>query len=163
MQRFTSLMKICSLCLLVNQVNCTLVVLVWREAIFDELTIDKFIFNPFSSEPGSRLYKTGDLARYLSDGNIEFIGRIDYQVKIRGFRIELGEIEAILDQHPALTQTLVIAREDINGDKQLVAYVVANAEQIPSRVELHHFLQSQLPEYMVPAYFCIFGHLTIKP
>ncbi|WP_313931398.1 amino acid adenylation domain-containing protein [Nostoc sp. FACHB-133] len=128
-----------------------------------ELTIDKFIFNPFSSEPGARLYKTGDLARYLSDGNIEFTGRIDYQVKIRGYRIELGEIEAILDQHPSLTQTLVIAREDINGDKQLVAYVVANAEQIPSRVELRRFLQSQLPEYMVPAYFVFLDTLPLNP
>nr|WP_321162352.1 amino acid adenylation domain-containing protein [Nostoc sp. KVJ3] len=128
-----------------------------------ELTIDKFIFNSFSSESGARLYKTGDLARYLSDGNIEFLGRIDYQVKIRGFRIELGEIEAILGRHPALTQTLVIAREDINGDKQLVAYVVASAEQIPSRVELRRFLQSQLPEYMVPAYFVFLDTLPLNP
>ena len=128
-----------------------------------ELTIDKFIFNPFSSKRGARLYKTGDLARYLSDGNIEFLGRIDHQVKIRGFRIELGEIEAILAQHPALTQTLVIAREDVIGDKQLVAYVVASSEQIPSQAQLRRFLQGQLPEYMVPAYFVFLDTLPLNP
>ncbi|MBE8987319.1 amino acid adenylation domain-containing protein [Nostoc sp. LEGE 12450] len=128
-----------------------------------ELTIDKFIFNPFSSEPGARLYKTGDLARYLSDGNIEFLNRIDDQVKIRGFRIELGEIEAILGQHPALTQTLVIVREDVPGDKQLVAYIVAKPEQIPNQVELRRFLQGRLPEYMVPAFFVFLDTLPLNP
>ncbi|MEH1952720.1 amino acid adenylation domain-containing protein [Nostoc sp.] len=127
-----------------------------------ELTIDKFIFNPFSSEPGARLYKTGDLARYLSDGNIEFLGRTDYQVKIRGFRIELGEIEAILGQHPALTQTIVIAREDVIGDKQLVAYIVASPEKIPSQVELRRFLSGQLPEYMVPSFFVFLDTLPLN-
>ncbi|MCC5611281.1 amino acid adenylation domain-containing protein [Nostoc sp. CHAB 5834] len=128
-----------------------------------ELTTEKFIFHPFSSEVGTRLYKTGDLARFLPDGNIEFLGRIDYQVKIRGFRIELGEIEAILGQHPALTQTLVIAREDVPGDKQLVAYIVANPEQIPSQVELRRFLQGRLPEYMVPASFVFLDTLPLNP
>ncbi|MHC5675023.1 amino acid adenylation domain-containing protein [Nostoc sp.] len=128
-----------------------------------ELTIDKFIFNPFSSGRGARLYKTGDLARYLSDGNIEFLGRIDHQVKIRGFRIELGEIEAILAQHPALTQTIVIAREDVIGDKQLVAYIVASPELTPSQADLRHFLQGQLPEYMVPAYFVFLDTLPLNP
>ncbi|MEH1943735.1 MAG: amino acid adenylation domain-containing protein [Nostoc sp.] len=128
-----------------------------------ELTIEKFIFNPFSSETGARLYKTGDLARYLSDGNIEFLGRIDHQVKIRGFRIELGEIEAILGQHPALTQTLVIAREDVPGDKRLVAYVVASPEQIPSQVELRRFLETRLPEYMVPSFFVFLDTLPLNP
>jgi acyl-coenzyme A synthetase/AMP-(fatty) acid ligase len=84
-----------------------------------ELTTEKFIRNPFSRVPGARLYKTGDLARYLSDGNIEFLGRIDHQVKIRGFRIELGEIEATLGEHPALQQNLVIVREDVPDDKRL--------------------------------------------
>ncbi len=128
-----------------------------------ELTAEKFIFNPFSSEVGARLYKTGDLARFLPDGNIEFLGRIDYQVKIRGFRIELGEIEGILGQHPALIQTLVIAREDIPGDKQLVAYIVANPEQIPTQVELRSFLQSRLPEYMIPASFVFLDTLPLSP
>ena len=128
-----------------------------------ELTTEKFILNPFSSERGARLYKTGDLARYLSDGNIEFLDRIDHQVKIRGFRIELGEIEAILGQHPALVQNLVIAREDVPGDKQLVAYIVASPEQIPSQVELRRFLSARLPEYMVPSFFVFLDTLPLNP
>ncbi|WP_333377629.1 amino acid adenylation domain-containing protein [Microcoleus sp. B4-D4] len=97
-----------------------------------ETTQEKFIPNPFSNESGSRLYKTGDLARYLPDGNIEFLGRIDHQVKIRGFRIELGEIEASLQQHPDVRQAVAIAREDVPGDKRLVAYIVSNL--IPERI-----------------------------
>lgn len=89
-----------------------------------ELTAEKFIANPFSTEPGARLYKTGDLARYLPDGNIEFLGRIDHQVKLRGFRIELGEIEAALNQHPGIQDSVVVAREDKFGEKRLVAYIV---------------------------------------
>ncbi|MCC5644522.1 amino acid adenylation domain-containing protein [Nostoc sp. CHAB 5824] len=89
-----------------------------------ELTAEKFIPNPFNSQPGARLYKTGDLARYLPDENIALVGRVDHQVKIRGFRIELGEIEAVLSQHPAVEKTVVITREDEPGNKRLVAYVV---------------------------------------
>ncbi|MTJ10020.1 non-ribosomal peptide synthetase [Anabaena sp. UHCC 0204] len=89
-----------------------------------ELTSEKFISNPFDQSKSTRLYKTGDIARYLPDGNIEFIGRSDYQVKIRGFRIELGEIESVLRQHPSVQDTVVVTREDIANDKQLVAYLV---------------------------------------
>ncbi len=128
-----------------------------------ELTVDKFILDPFSSEREARLYKTGDLARYLSDGNIEFLGRIDHQVKIRGFRIELGEIEAVLSQHPELTQTLVIAREDVPGDNQLVAYIVASADQNPRQSELRRFLETRLPEYMVPSFFVFLDTLPLNP
>ena len=128
-----------------------------------ELTAQKFIRNPSRSSPGARLYKTGDLARYMSDGNIEFLGRIDHQVKIRGFRIELGEIEAMLAQHPAIKQILVIAREDVLGDQRLVAYVVANSEQVLSQIELRSFLLAQLPEYMVPAAFVFLDTLPLNP
>jgi acyl carrier protein len=128
-----------------------------------ELTAQKFIPNPFSSEPSSRLYKTGDLARYLPDGNIEFIGRIDHQVKIRGFRIELGEIEAVLRQHPAVQETVVLDREDVPGDKRLVAYVVPHQEQSPTSSELRHFLKEQLPEYMVPSAFVTLETLPLTP
>ncbi|MCL1463268.1 non-ribosomal peptide synthetase [Argonema galeatum] len=102
-----------------------------------ELTADRFILNPFSNEPGSRLYKTGDLARYLPDGNIEFLGRIDHQVKIRGFRIELGEIEATLAQHPDVRESVVINREDASGNQRLVAYIVSNLrpERTPFKSE----------------------------
>ncbi|NQE32470.1 non-ribosomal peptide synthetase [Microcoleus asticus] len=97
-----------------------------------ELTAERFIPNPFSNEPSKRLYKTGDLARYLPDGNIEFLGRIDHQVKIRGFRIELGEIETVLSQHPDVNESLVINREDASGNQRLVAYITSNLR--PERV-----------------------------
>src|SRR4028118_1845784 len=102
-----------------------------------ELTADRFILNPFSDEPSSRLYKTGDLARYLSDGNIEFLGRIDHQVKIRGFRIELGEIEAAIGQHPDVRESVVMKREDAWGNQRLVAYIVSNLtpERTPFKSE----------------------------
>jgi amino acid adenylation domain-containing protein len=102
-----------------------------------ELTAEKFISNPFSSDPEARLYKTGDLVRYLSDGNIEYLGRLDHQVKIRGFRIELGEIEALLSQHPNVRESVVIAREDQPGNKRIVAYFVSDLvpERIPYQSE----------------------------
>jgi acyl-CoA synthetase (AMP-forming)/AMP-acid ligase II len=127
-----------------------------------ELTAEKFIHHPYSEQPGARLYKTGDLARYLPNGNIECLGRIDHQVKIRGFRIELGEIEALLGQHPAVQQTVVIGREDLSGDKHLVAYVVGQAgtpdmpdqEQTLTTTELRSFLKEKLTEYMVTLCVC---------
>jgi amino acid adenylation domain-containing protein len=129
-----------------------------------ELTSEKFICNPFSDEPGARLYKTGDLGRYLSDGNIEFLGRLDDQVKIRGFRIELGEIETVLGQHPAVNEAVVVVREDVPGNKRLVAYVVLNASSAPSMQELlHHFLKQQLPEYMVPSALVLLEALPLTP
>jgi amino acid adenylation domain-containing protein len=126
-----------------------------------ELTAEKFIPNPFSEEPGARLYKTGDLARYLSDGNIEFLGRIDNQVKIRGFRIELGEIEAVLKDHPGVGEAVVAAREDISGNKRLVGYVV-NREPV-QMVDLRNYLKAKLPDYMVPAAFVFLDSLPLTP
>ncbi|MCX4028170.1 amino acid adenylation domain-containing protein [Endozoicomonas sp. SM1973] len=119
-----------------------------------ELTAEKFIANPFSPESKSRLYRTGDLVRWLSDGNLEFLGRIDNQVKLRGFRIELGEIETLLEQHEQVTEAVVIIREDQPEDKRLVAYVVtaieANKNTTILENELLQYLAGQLPEYMVP-------------
>jgi thioesterase domain-containing protein/aryl carrier-like protein len=111
----------------------------------------------------ARLYKTGDLARYLPDGNIEFLGRLDHQVKLRGFRIELGEVETTLAQHPAVREVVVTVREDTPGDKRLVAYVVRAQEQFPSPSELRRFLQTKLPEYMVPAAFLVLDALPLNP
>ena len=128
-----------------------------------ELTAEKFIPDPFSHEPGVRLYKTGDLARYLPNGNIEFLGRIDRQVKIRGFRIELGEIEAILEQHPAVRETVVLAREDEPRDIRLVAYVVSEQGPAPSPGELLGFLTSKLPGYMIPSAFVVLQKLPLTP
>ena len=127
-----------------------------------ELTSEKFIPNPFSNEPNSRLYKTGDLARYLPNGNIKYIGRIDNQVKIRGFRIELGEIEATLAQHPEIKEAVVIAREDIPGDKQLVAYIVPETKA-PTKSELRSFLKQKLPDYMIPGAFITLESLPLTP
>jgi len=127
-----------------------------------ELTYQKFIPNPFSDKPSSRLYKTGDLTRYLPDGNIEFISRIDNQVKIRGFRIELGEIEATLAQHPKVREAVVIVRSDSPGDKQLVAYLVQNSSQ-PTISQLRSFLKSKIPSYMVPSAFVFLEVMPLTP
>ena len=128
-----------------------------------ELTEEKFIPNPFEELGGSSLYKTGDLARFLPDGNIEFIGRVDNQVKIRGFRIELGEIEALLSQHSDVQQAIVIAREDIPGDKRLVAYIVPKQKVDLSVTTIKRFLQEKLPHYMMPAVFVILDSLPLTP
>ncbi|MEO1559636.1 MAG: condensation domain-containing protein, partial [Cyanobacteria bacterium J06632_19] len=108
-----------------------------------------------------RLYKTGDLARYRDDGNIEYIGRIDNQVKVRGFRIELGEIEATINAHPQVKQAVVIVREDINNDKRLVAYVIF--EELTTTKQLREYLKSKLPEYMVPSAFVTLDTLPLTP
>jgi amino acid adenylation domain-containing protein len=118
-----------------------------------DLTAERFIPNPFGAQPGERLYRSGDLARYLPDGNIEYLGRLDQQVKLRGFRIELGEIEAVLAQHSAVQACAVLMREDRPGDKQLAAYVVAQPEMDCTPAELRRFLRLQLPEYMLPSDF----------
>ncbi len=124
-----------------------------------ELTSERFIDNPFNK---SKLYKTGDLARYLPDGNIEFLGRIDHQVKIRGFRIELGEIEAVLNTHPQIPQAVVIATEDLPGNKRLVAYVVTSDKSLTTK-QLREFLTQKLPEYMVPSAFVTLDTLPLTP
>ena len=138
-----------------------------------ELTAEKFIPNPFHA--GERLYKTGDLARYLPHGEIEYLGRLDHQVKIRGFRIELGEIEAALTQHPHVRESVVLAREDAPGDKRLVAYLVPvrkadgaaaspdAGEQPKLTAELRAQLQAKLPDYMVPLAFVLLDALPLSP
>jgi amino acid adenylation domain-containing protein len=127
------------------------------------LTAEKFIPHPFSDDPGARLYKTGDLARYLPDGTIEFLGRLDSQVKLRGYRIELGEVEATLEYHPAIRQAVVVARENTTGDRGLVAYCVPHQGALPDIHELRCFLQTKLPDYMVPAAFVVLDALPLTP
>jgi thioesterase domain-containing protein/acyl carrier protein len=129
-----------------------------------DLTAERFVADPFSSAPGGRLYRTGDIARYLPGGNIEFLGRADDQVKIRGFRVELGEIEAALAEHPAVREAVLMAREDTPGDKRLVAYVVAaGGEAAPSGEELKSHVRERLPEYMVPSVCVTLEALPLTP
>ncbi len=139
-----------------------------------DITAEKFLPNPFSGEPGARLYRTGDIARYLPDGNIEFLGRRDHQVKIRGFRIETGEIEAALSAHPTVREQIVIARKHDEGDTYLIAYVVetANVFSSESRTayparnraeELREYLKQKLPEYMVPAFIIFLETMPLTP
>ncbi len=128
-----------------------------------ELTTEKFIADPFSAEPGARLYKTGDRARYLPDGDIEFLGRIDDQVKIRGFRVEPGEVEVMLSQHSAVKESVVVAREDAPNEKRLAAYVVAAREPAPTGGELRGFLQQKLPDHMIPSVFVFLRSLPLMP
>jgi amino acid adenylation domain-containing protein len=129
-----------------------------------DLTAERFIANPFSQEPGARMYKTGDQCRYLADGNIEYLGRMDFQVKIRGFRIELGEIEAALHKHPDIRDAVVLAREDAPGDKRLVAWLVAQTPEIALQAgELRQFLKETLPDYMIPAAFVFLDAMPLTP
>ncbi|MGE5219382.1 MAG: amino acid adenylation domain-containing protein, partial [Chloroflexota bacterium] len=126
-----------------------------------ELTEETFIDHSFNGEPAKRLYKTGDWGRYLPDGSIEFLGRVDSQVKIRGFRIELGEIEAVLGHHPGIREAVVVVREDNPGDKRLIAYVVSLQAQTPTVNELRSYLKEKLPDYMVPSAFVFMDSLPL--
>ncbi len=126
-----------------------------------DLTAEYFIANPFGRKPGERLYKTGDLARRLRNGEIEYLGRLDGQVKIRGFRIELGEIEAVLLSHSSVRQSVVLAREDAPGDKRLVAYIVAREGVAPAPGELRTYLQQKLPDYMLPFAFVLLEEMPL--
>jgi amino acid adenylation domain-containing protein len=146
-----------------------------------EMTAERFVPDPFSEREGDRLYKTGDLGRYLPDGNIEFLGRNDQQVKIRGFRIELGEIEARLSEHPRVQEAVVVAREDGGREKRLVAYVVAAESKVEEEREEHSlqergemeagklsatlrtYLAERLPEYMVPAAYVRLERMPLTP
>ncbi len=128
-----------------------------------DLTAEKFINNPFSDDPNSRIYKTGDLARYLPDGNIECLGRIDNQVKIRGFRIELDEIEAVLAQHPFVKENAVIVHDASETDKRLVAYFAPHQGQVIENTALRDFLTERLPDYMIPSAFVTKESLPLTP
>ena len=127
------------------------------------LTAEKFLPDPFRSQPGARMYRTGDLACYRADGNIECLGRTDHQVKIRGFRIELGEIEAVLARHAAIRQVVVTAREDVPGDKRLVAYFVAENAPTDLVDQLRGLLRAAMPEYMVPSHFVKLPAFPLNP
>ena len=129
-----------------------------------ELTKEKFIPNPIHPNASEKLYKTGDLARYLSDGNIEFLNRIDNQTKIRGFRIELGEIESILRKHPDVRDVTVIVREDEPGNKKLVAYIILRTNKgLATTHQFRNYLEKSLPSYMHPSSFVLLDKFPITP
>jgi amino acid adenylation domain-containing protein len=128
-----------------------------------DLTAQKFVADPFSSEPGARLYRTGDAANWLPNGEIAFHGRVDEQVKIRGYRVEPNEIEAVLDLYPGLQKSVVVAREDDSGDKMLVAYIVLSAGLQVTASVLREHLRKRLPEYMVPAAFVPVETIPVTP
>ncbi|MCA1568706.1 MAG: condensation domain-containing protein, partial [Acidobacteria bacterium] len=127
------------------------------------LTAERFVPHPFGERAGARLYRTGDVARYLPDGEIEFLGRIDHQIKLRGFRIELGEIETVLATHPSIRQCSVLVREDMPGDKRLVAYVVGEDGRAATTGELRDLIKQKLPEYMIPSVFVMLDTLPLTP
>lgn len=129
-----------------------------------KLTQEKFIPHPFTKEPGARLYKTGDLARYLPDGNLECLGRADFQVKIHGIRIELGEIESTILTHPGVLEVVVVTRTiNISGAPSLLAYIVLKPEQTLTNKQLRNFLKNKLPDYMIPATFVMLEALPLTP
>ena len=128
-----------------------------------ELTAERFVDNPFKNGRNFKMYRTGDLGRYLPDGNIEALGRVDNQVKIRGFRIELGEIEALLARHPDIHEAVVAAKEVNRGDKQLIAYYTCENETVPTDIELRNLLKQDLPTYMIPSAFVKMTALPLTP
>ncbi len=128
-----------------------------------DLTAERFLPDPYGPQPGGRLYRTGDAARYLNDGLIQFLGRVDDQIKISGFRIEPREIEAVLSTHPGLRAALVVAREETQGQKFLVTYFVANSETGPGSDELRAYLKERLPEYMIPSVYVPLEALPLTP
>jgi amino acid adenylation domain-containing protein len=127
-----------------------------------ELTAEKFIPSPFDNKPATRLYKSGDLARYRPDGNIEFLGRLDHQIKIRGYRIEIGEIETVLRHHPDITEAVVLPQEALSGGKRLVCYIVLKQQSSLTINELRNFLKETLPEYMIPSKFVVMQSLPLN-
>jgi amino acid adenylation domain-containing protein len=128
-----------------------------------ELTAEKFITNPFGDARAPRLYKTGDVVRYRSDGNIEFLSRLDNQVKIRGFRVEAGEVEQAIRSHARVSDVIVLVQEDAAGEKRLVAYVVAAQAKQPTTTELREFLSTRLPAYMLPSAFVVIESFPLLP
>ena len=129
-----------------------------------DMTADRFVPNPFSVEPGRRMYRTGDRIRWRPDGNLEYMGRFDHQVKVRGFRIEPGEIEVVLRAHPGVRDAVVIVREDTPGDRRLVAYLTPGGEApVPPVGELRTHLRERLPEHMVPGAFVPMDTIPMTP
>ncbi len=126
-------------------------------------TAERFVPDPFSAQPGSRLYQTGDLGRYREDGNLEYIGRMDQQVKVRGFRIELGEIESTLVRHPSVREAVVLSREDAPGDKRLVAYLITEPGTVADVSQWRAWLKEKLPDYMLPAAFVLLQKFPLTP
>jgi amino acid adenylation domain-containing protein len=122
----------------------------------------RFIPDPFSGRPNARLYATGDMARYLADGNIQYLGRADTQVKVRGFRIELAEIESVLAQYPGLRQAVAVVQQT-PGDAQIVAYMVGHGQMSPDVSDIRNFIAQSLPEYMLPSFFVWLDHLPLTP